>query len=66
MKKSKPEPAATRLDPDHPNYDAILLRRARLEAHRRRRKENDGTLGQEWKKSDTVKAAKKPTRRRKR
>jgi hypothetical protein len=38
----KGDPAATRLDPSHPNHDAILLRRARLEAHRKRRKENAG------------------------
>lgn len=45
MKKPKSEPAPlTRLDPSHPNYDAILLKRNRLEAHRRRRLENRGEL----------------------
>lgn len=50
MKRSKSEPATppasalTSLDPSHPNYDAILLKRARLEAHRRRRAENRGLL----------------------
>lgn len=65
MKKKKSEPVSTQLDPSHPNYDAILLKRARLEAHRRRRMENSGALtGGEWK-SAAVKPAKKPTRRRK-
>lgn len=63
MKKPKSEPAPTQLDPSHPNYDAILLKRARLEAHRRRRLENSGALtAQEWK-SATAKLTKKPTRR---
>jgi hypothetical protein len=44
MKKPKSEPALTRLDPSHPNHDAILLKRNRLEAHRRRRLENRGEL----------------------
>lgn len=43
MKDSKAEPL-TLLDPNHPNYDAILLKRFRLEAHRRRRLENSGAL----------------------
>lgn len=65
MKKKKSEPVSTQLDPSHPNYDAILLKRARLEAHRRRRMENSGVLtGAEWK-SAAVKPAKKSTRRSK-
>lgn len=64
MKKPKSDPAATRLDPSHPNHDAILLKRARLEAHRRRRAENSGALaGQEWK-SAASGPAKKPAPRR--
>ncbi len=63
MKKKKPEPGLPQLDPSHPNYDAILLKRSRLEAHRKRRMENNGTLtGQEWK-SAVPKPAKKPTKR---
>jgi hypothetical protein len=62
MKKPKSEPVFTQLDPSHPNYDAILLKRARLEAHRRRRMENSGALAAEWK-SAKGKLAKKPTRR---
>ncbi|MGE0022259.1 MAG: hypothetical protein AB7S70_01355 [Hyphomicrobium sp.] len=67
MKKKKPpEPGSSQLDPSHPNYDAILLKRARLEAHRRRRMENSGALtGQEWK-SAVAKPAKKPSGRGKR
>jgi hypothetical protein len=42
MKKRKSEPAATKLEPSHPNYDAIMLKRSRLESHRRRRAENSG------------------------
>ncbi len=42
MKPPKSEPVVTRLDPNHPNHDALLLKRARLEAHRRRRRENRG------------------------
>jgi len=62
-KKKKPATVPTKLDPSHPNYDAILLKQARLEAHRRRRLENSGALtGQEWK-SATEKPVKKPTRR---
>lgn len=64
-KKKKPATPPTTLDPSHPNYDAIMLKQARLEAHRRRRLENSGALkGQEWK-SATGKPAKKskPTRR---
>jgi hypothetical protein len=63
MKKKKTEPVATKLDPSHPNYDAILLKRARLEAHRRRRKENSGALAAEERKVVASKPAKKPTRR---
>jgi hypothetical protein len=44
MKNPKSGPVSTELDPDHPNYDAILLKRTRLEAHRRRRLENSGAL----------------------
>ncbi|MCC7254205.1 hypothetical protein [Hyphomicrobium sp.] len=63
MKKSKPAPVPIQLDPSHPNYDAILLKRARLEAHRRRRLENSGALtAQEWK-SATGKPAKTSARR---
>ncbi len=43
-KKKKPAAPLTKLDPSHPNHDAILLKRARLEAHRRRRQENSGLL----------------------
>ncbi len=48
MKKKRKKPAAplTKLDPSHPNHDAILLKRARLEQHRRRRKENSGLKGE--------------------
>jgi hypothetical protein len=61
MKKKKTEPVATKLDPSHPNHDAILLKRARLEAHRRRRKENSGALAAEPRKSVVTKPpAKKP------
>ncbi len=63
MKKKKTEPVATKLDPSHPNHDAILLKRARLEAHRRRRKENNGALAAEERKVVASKPAKKPTRR---
>jgi hypothetical protein len=44
MKPPKSEPISTQLDPSHPNHDAILLKRSRLEAHRRRRLENSGAL----------------------
>jgi hypothetical protein len=64
MKKKKSGPVTTKLDPSHPNYDAILLKQARLEAHRRRRMENSGALkGQEWKSATGKSVAKKPTRR---
>ena len=50
MKRTKTEPdvsaVLTTLDPSHPNYDAILLKRSRLEAHRRRRAENRGEVTQ--------------------
>lgn len=42
MKNPKSEPDLPNLDPSHPNYDAILLKRARLMQHRRRRLENSG------------------------
>lgn len=42
--KSTPASALTSLDPSHPNYHSILLKRSRLEAHRRRRLENQGLL----------------------
>ncbi len=65
MTKRKSDPVSTQLDPSHPNYDAILLKRARLEAHRRRRLENRGELApQDLKAKPKPKAAKKPTRRR--
>jgi hypothetical protein len=59
MKKKKTDPVATKLDPSHPNYDAILLKRARLEAHRRRRLENSGALAVQERKSAPPKPAKK-------
>lgn len=68
MKRSKSEPAAppasalTSLDPSHPNYDAILLKHARLEAHRRRRAENRG-LAPSLSSAGDKKPAKKRTRR---
>jgi hypothetical protein len=40
---SKTQAAAVdlpRLEPDHPNFDTILLRRARLETYRERRRRN--------------------------
>jgi hypothetical protein len=39
----KKQPALTdlpNLEPDHPNFDTILLRRARLESYRERRRKN--------------------------
>lgn len=49
MKYPKSEPLFTQLDPNHPNYDALLLKRARLEAHRRRRMENRGEIARgDW------------------
>jgi hypothetical protein len=44
MKNRKSDPDLPEIDPGHPNYDAILLKRARLEQHRRRRLENSGAL----------------------
>ncbi len=40
--KKKPVVAAglPKLEPDHPNFDTILLRRARLETYRERRRKN--------------------------
>ncbi len=64
MKKPTPEPPLTQLDPNHPNYDAILLKRARLEAHRRRRRENRGELDVPDRKQPPAKPGKKPLRRR--
>lgn len=64
MKNSKsdsaPPSALTLLDPSHPNYDAILLKRSRLEAHRRRRLENQGLLLAR----DRALIAEKPTKKR--
>lgn len=64
MKNSKPDAprpsALTTLDPSHPNYDAILLKHARLEAHRRRRLENQGLLLAR----DKTPVAGKPTKKR--
>ncbi|WP_139247797.1 hypothetical protein [Hyphomicrobium sp. CS1GBMeth3] len=62
MKSPKPEPVHTQLDPSHPNYDAILLKRSRLEAHRRRRLENSGELApRDWGKGKpAAKTVKKP------
>lgn len=60
MKSPKLEPLHTQLDPSHPNYDAILLKRSRLEAHRRRRLENSGELApRDWT-TPAAKTAKKP------
>jgi hypothetical protein len=56
-KKKKPAAPLTRLDPSHPNHDAILLKQARLEAHRRRRKENSGALKGEARQSASDKRA---------
>ncbi|HRO48746.1 MAG TPA: hypothetical protein PLW75_01270 [Hyphomicrobium sp.] len=68
MKNSKPDAsrpsALTTLDPSHPNYDAILLKRARLEAYRRRRLENQGLLLARDKTPVAAKPTKKRTRRR--
>jgi len=38
--KTEADAIVTRLDPSHPNHDAILLRQARLESYRKRRREN--------------------------
>jgi hypothetical protein len=68
MKKPKPAPVSTQLDPSHPNYDAILLKRSRLEAHRRRRLENRGELPPQDRPKAATKAAKpgkKAARRKK-
>jgi hypothetical protein len=65
MKKRKTDTVPTRLDPSHPNHDAILLKQSRLEAHRRRRKENSGALtDREWT-SAVAKPARKPAPRKK-
>lgn len=64
MKKPTQEPPLPQLDPNHPNYDAILLKRARLEAHRRRRRENRGELAVQERKGPPAKPGKKPVRRR--
>lgn len=57
---SATQSALTTLDPSHPNYDAILLKRSRLEAHRRRRLENQGVLLAR----DQALIAEKPTKKR--
>lgn len=65
MKHPKSEPLFTQLDPNHPNYDAILLKRSRLEAHRRRRMENSGQIAlREWP-QPPAKNGKKPRSRSK-
>jgi hypothetical protein len=65
MKPPKAELFSTQLDPSHPNYDALLLKRARLEAHRRRRLENSGALASEAPAGKGAAKARKPPRRRK-
>ena len=65
MKPPKTELFSTQLDPSHPNYDAILLKRARLEAHRRRRLENSGALVSEAPATKRAAKARKAPRRRK-
>lgn len=64
MKNSKSDPDLPDLDPSHPNYDAILLKRARLKQHRRRRAENSGALTEQRSTAPAKKAAKKPAPRR--
>lgn len=39
------EPGLPKLEPDHPNFDTILLRRARLEVYRERKRRNRPDLG---------------------
>ena len=39
-KKAPSEVDLPNLEPDHPNFDTILLRRARLETYRERRRKN--------------------------
>jgi hypothetical protein len=63
MKKPKPVPVSTQLDPSHPNYDAILLKRARLEAHRRRRLENRGEIPPQDRPKAPAKKAVKPAKK---
>lgn len=65
MKPPKNEPISTQLDPSHPNYDALLLKRARLEAHRRRRLENSGVLPSKPPAAKKAAKARKAPRRRK-
>jgi hypothetical protein len=65
MKPPKTELFSTQLDPSHPNYDAILLKRARLEAHRRRRLENSGALVNQTPATKSTAKARKAPRRRK-
>lgn len=69
MKRTKTDPdvtpAVTTLDPSHPNYDAILLKRSRLEAHRRRRAENRGLVIPADRPALSKTPAKKRTRRTK-
>lgn len=61
MKHQKPDPILTHLDPNHPNHDAILLKRSRLEAHRRRRLENSGAVALgAWSKPAGKKGGAKP------
>jgi hypothetical protein len=67
MKNRKSEPGLPDIDPSHPNYDAILLKRARLQQHRRRRAENSGALAPKSpggpSKASGKRAAKKAPRR---
>jgi hypothetical protein len=67
MKNRKSEPdLPPNLDPNHPNYDAILLKRARLKQHRRRRLENSGAAeAQHAGKAEKTAAKKKNKPRRK-
>jgi hypothetical protein len=64
MKPPKTELLSTQLDPSHPNYDAILLKRARLAAHRRRRLENSGALASDAPATKSAAKARKAPRRR--
>lgn len=65
MKPPKADLFSTQLDPSHPNYDALLLKRARLEAHRRRRLENSGALASKPAAKTGAKARKPAPRRKK-
>lgn len=64
MKNRKSETDLPDLDPSHPNYDAILLKRARLMQHRRRRAENSGVLSKPSPAAKAKKPAKKTPRRK--